>query len=136
MDAILLALIAVSAIYIKGTIYRNFYFVPLFIGGNFFLFCSVFRCGPKLEPLWMDWLFLSLYILILFEWPFPNAWLGLSTLGSFIIVLYAIKSSSYEGICYYYKAQKVTLRRTKNWINILSNIECSTTHIVLNKYNN
>ena len=88
---------------------KSLFWVPLYLGLSFFLFCNVFRIGNRLEPFWYIPFTLvtaiSLYTLnMLLFW-----WLVLLFLEpmKWVLIIYHIKKRRYVGIFYHKLAAAV-----------------------------
>jgi hypothetical protein len=49
---LLAALVGVSVAWYRAFPYQGLYWLPIYLGGSFFLFCNVFRIGDRLEVPW------------------------------------------------------------------------------------
>ena len=78
---------------------ENLYFLPLYVGFTFFLFCNVFRLRTKDELMWTLFFLLSSFVTYNF---FHTHWvvitLGLSSLIQSVLIGLAIGSSGYRGV--------------------------------------
>ncbi len=95
-------LVAVSIglfVAIPGT---SVFWVPLYLGFSFFLFCNVFRIGNRLEPWWyVPFFCVSVYALLaadsaLFWW---SVLLGLEPLKWGLIVFHILKRPYHGAFC-------------------------------------
>ena len=80
----------------------NIYWVPLYLGSSFFLFCNVFRIGNRLEPFWyLPFFLVSVYCLNLQD--LERFWLLVAWLLEPIkwaLILLNFRRPGYHGICH------------------------------------
>lgn len=80
----------------------SLFWVPLYLGFSFFLFCNVFRIGNRLEPYW----YIPFTIVTAVSlYPFNLAlfwWLVLLLLEplKWVLIIYHIRKRQYKGIFY------------------------------------
>jgi len=78
------------------------FWIPLYLGSTFFLFCNVFRIGNRLEPFWYVPFFLSA-VICLYQQDLKSFWLLVLWLLEPIkwgLILYNFRSPDYHGIAY------------------------------------
>jgi hypothetical protein len=78
--------------------YDGYFWLPIYIGGSFFLFCNVFRIGNKLEPYWyITFLVITLALIQkpALYWP---VMLGICEPLKFGLIVYRIRQPNYVGI--------------------------------------
>ena len=95
---LIVILIGLSAFIFEIYPYDYYFFLPLYIGGSFFLFCNVFRIGNRLEPYWYVTFLLLTVALIrtpAIYWP---VMLGVCEPLKVFLIVYRIRQPDYVGI--------------------------------------
>ena len=98
-DLLLIAILLGLSIFIFELYpYDYYYWLPVYIGGSFFLFCNVFRIGNKLEPYWYI-TFVAITLALIrhpeLYWPIM---LGVCEPLKLGLIVYRVKQANYVGI--------------------------------------
>lgn len=95
---ILIVLGIISYLIYRFTTEGYLFFLPLYIGFTFFLFCNVFRIGNRLEPFW----YVPFVLCVIYGlYDLKNLWpviLWICEPLKIILILYRIKKGPYVGI--------------------------------------
>ena len=95
-------LCALSALIFNQLPDKSLFWIPLYLGLSFFLFCNVFRIGNRLEPFWyIPFTIVTGISLYTFDMPL-FWWLVLLFLEplKWVLIIYHIKKRPYAGIYY------------------------------------
>lgn len=102
VDAIFIGLLILLAAGIRAKIgnFGGFWFIPLYLGLSFFLFCNVFRIGNRLEPIWYLPFTLLMAACIYAGRPDLFWWLTLIALEplKWMLIAYRLIKGPYVGI--------------------------------------
>ena len=95
-------LCALSALLLNQLPDKSLFWIPLYLGLSFFLFCNVFRIGNRLEPFWYI-PFTIVAAACLYTLNLPLFWwlvlLFLEPL-KWALIIYRIKAGQYRGVFY------------------------------------
>ena len=86
----------------------SIFWIPLYLGSTFFLFCNVFRIGNRLEPFWYLPFFLSA-LFCLYQQELDRFWLLVLWFLEPIkwsLIVYNFRSPDYHGIAYSWVSSK------------------------------
>ncbi|MFC1589706.1 hypothetical protein ACFL3P_05510 [Pseudomonadota bacterium] len=99
---LIVLLCAVSSLLFYQIPDRSLFWIPLYLGLSFFLFCNVFRIGNRLEPFWYV-PFTIITGISLYTFNLPLFWwlvlLFLEPL-KWGLIIYHIKRRRYSGVFY------------------------------------
>lgn len=95
---LIVALVAASSVWYFVFPYQYLYWLPIYVGGSFFLFCNVFRIGNRLEIPWYA-TFLTITVYGFTQTEFP--WLLLVCVCEGVkwaLIVYRIRRGLYVGV--------------------------------------
>ena len=99
IDLILItAIVTVTAVAGLLFPYYHLYFLPLYVGASFFLFCNVFRIGNRLEAFW----YVPFLVITAFALREPSRFwmsvLGLCEPLRILVIVCSIRIGTYRGV--------------------------------------